>query len=60
LLDRSQEGIEQKEMWANECLESFKVTSYSTKEAEEVEEESKAKEPHDPLYWEKLLGQHYI
>jgi len=60
LLDRSQEGIEQKEMWANEYLGSFKVASYATKEAEEVEEEPKAEEPQDPLYWEKLLGHHYI
>lgn len=36
LLDRSKEGIEQKELWANEYLSSFKVASYVTKEAEEV------------------------
>lgn len=36
LLDRSREGIEQKENWANEYLSSFKVASYATKEGEEV------------------------
>lgn len=36
LLDRSQEGIEQKENWANEYLSSFKVASYVTKEGDEV------------------------
>ena len=60
LLDRTQEGIEQKEMWANEYLSSFKVASYATKEAEEVEEEVKPTEEPDPQYWEKLLGAHYI
>lgn len=38
LLDRSKEGIEQKENWANEYLSSFKVASYVTKEGEEVSE----------------------
>ncbi|CAG2163515.1 unnamed protein product, partial [Oppiella nova] len=60
LLDRTQEGIEQKEMWANEYLGSFKVASYVTKEAEEVEEEPKPHDEPDPQYWEKLLGHHYI
>ena len=36
LLDRSKEGIEQKENWANEYLSSFKVASYVTKEGEDV------------------------
>lgn len=36
LLDRSKEGIEQKENWANEYLSSFKVASYVTKEGEEA------------------------
>jgi hypothetical protein len=35
-LDRSKEGIEQKENWANEYLSSFKVASYVTKEGEDV------------------------
>lgn len=69
LLDRTQEGIEQKEMWANEYLSSFKVANYVTKEAEEVEEEleevvsskqSKDEAQNDPHYWEKLLGAHYL
>lgn len=36
LLDRSKEGLEQKESWANEYLSSFKVASYATKEGEDV------------------------
>lgn len=36
LLDRSKEGIEQKENWANEYLSSFKVAAYVVKEGEEV------------------------
>merc|ERR1712013_865748 len=32
LLDRSQEGVEEKENWANEYLSSFKVATYATKE----------------------------
>ena len=69
LLDRTQEGIEQKELWANEYLSSFKVASYVTKEAEEEEEEVeepvqskpvKDESANDPHYWEKLLGAHYV
>ena len=67
LLDRSNEGIEQKEMWADEYMSSFKVASYQTKEAEEEEEEeveevkeTKEEPSQDPHYWEKLLGIHYI
>ena len=61
LLDRSKEGIEQKEMLANEYLSSFKVASYVTKEQEEEEEEPETEvlkqeaEQADPAYWEKLL-----
>ncbi|CAG9819147.1 unnamed protein product [Phaedon cochleariae] len=64
LLDRSKEGIEQKESWANEYLSSFKVASYVTKE-EEVEEEVNTEiikqeaENTDPAYWIKLLRHHY-
>lgn len=36
LLDRTQEGIEQKEVWANDYLSSFKVAAYVTKDVEEV------------------------
>ena len=63
LLDRSKEGIEQKEMWANEYLSSFKVASYVTKEVEEEEPETEILkqevESADPAYWEKLLRHHY-
>ncbi|KAI1301466.1 Chromodomain-helicase-DNA-binding protein Mi-2 -like protein [Halotydeus destructor] len=63
LLDRTQEGIEQKEMWANEYLSSFKVAAYVTKEAEEEEPETEVLkqevESADPAYWEKLLRHHY-
>ncbi|KAG5886139.1 hypothetical protein JTB14_011385 [Gonioctena quinquepunctata] len=64
LLDRSKEGIEQKESWANEYLSSFKVASYQTKE-EEAEEEVNTEiikqeaENTDPAYWIKLLRHHY-
>lgn len=63
LLDRSKEGIEQKEMWANEYLSSFKVAAYVTKEVEEEEPETEVLkqevESADPAYWEKLLRHHY-
>lgn len=65
LLDRSKEGIEQKEMLANEYLSSFKVASYVTKDAEEEPEEIETEvlkqdvEQADPAYWEKLLRHHY-
>ncbi|XP_054160501.1 chromodomain-helicase-DNA-binding protein Mi-2 homolog [Oppia nitens] len=63
LLDRTQEGIEQKEMWANEYLSSFKVASYATKDVDEDEPETEVLkqdvESADPAYWEKLLRHHY-
>lgn len=67
LLDRSKEGIEQKELWANEYLSSFKVASYVTKDADEEEEGEEVEteilkqeaESADPAYWEKLLRHHY-
>merc|ERR1712020_104460 len=61
LLDRSQEGIEEKESWANEYLSSFKVATYQTKDAgeEEVEILKEEVESTDPAYWEKLLRHHY-
>ncbi|GIY32246.1 chromodomain-helicase-DNA-binding protein 5 [Caerostris darwini] len=62
LLDRTQEGIEQKELWANDYLSSFKVASYVTKEVEEEPETEILKqevESADPAYWEKLLRHHY-
>merc|ERR1740116_335252 len=63
LLDRFQEGIEEKESWANEYLSSFKVATYATKEGgeEEVDVEVLKQDAHntDPAYWEKLLRHHY-
>lgn len=63
LLDRTKEGIEQKELWANEYLSSFKVASYVTKDVDEDEPETEILkqevESADPAYWEKLLRHHY-
>ncbi|XP_071050567.1 chromodomain-helicase-DNA-binding protein Mi-2 homolog isoform X2 [Onthophagus taurus] len=64
LLDRSKEGIEQKENWANEYLSSFKVASYVTKEGDNEEENDTEiikleAENTDPAYWIKLLRHHY-
>jgi chromodomain-helicase-DNA-binding protein 4 len=36
LLDRSNEGVEEKESWANDYLSSFKVANYATKEGDDV------------------------
>jgi len=66
LLDRSQEGIQEKEDGLNEYLSSFKVASYATRETNEEDEED-FKEPVketpdenlDPFYWEKLLRVQY-
>ncbi|CAF1303194.1 unnamed protein product [Rotaria magnacalcarata] len=62
LLDRSQEGIQEKEDGLNEYLSSFKVASYATRETNEEDEEEDFREPAptaeenmDPNYWEKLL-----
>ncbi|CAF4665713.1 unnamed protein product, partial [Rotaria magnacalcarata] len=38
LLDRSQEGIQEKEDGLNEYLSSFKVASYATRETNEEDE----------------------
>ncbi|XP_063408580.1 chromodomain-helicase-DNA-binding protein 4-like isoform X12 [Mytilus trossulus] len=65
LLDRSQEGQEEKEEAMNEYLSSFKVASYAVKDVEEEEEEPETEvlkqeaEHADPAYWEKLLRHHY-
>ena len=63
LLDRTKEGIEQKELLANEYLSSFKVAAYVTREAEEEEPETEVLkqdvESADPAYWEKLLRHHF-
>jgi hypothetical protein len=62
LLDRSQEGIQEKEEGLNEYLSSFKVASYATRETNEDDEEEDFREQPtaideslDPNYWEKLL-----
>merc|ERR1712012_914753 len=63
LLDRSQEGVDEKENWANEYLSSFKVATYATKEGggeeEEVEVLKQEADNTDPAYREKLLRHHY-
>merc|ERR1711971_1071788 len=63
LLDRTQEGVEGKEDWSNEYLNSFKVATYATKEGgaeeEEVEVLKQEADNTDPAYWEKLLRHHY-
>ncbi|CAC5412056.1 CHD4 [Mytilus coruscus] len=61
LLDRSQEGQEEKEEAMNEYLSSFKVASYAVKDVEEEEEPEtevlKQEAEHaDPAYWEKLAN----
>jgi len=63
LLDRSNEGIEQKESAMNEYLSSFKVASYVVRDKEEEESEvevlkQEAEKP-DHAYWERLLRHHY-
>jgi len=61
LLDRSQEGIQEKEDGLNEYLSSFKVASYATREMNDDEEDDFREQPQaveealDPNYWEKLL-----
>jgi hypothetical protein len=70
LLDRSQEGIQEKEEGLNEYLSSFKVASYVTRETNDEDEEdlrdltstttaNTADENMDPFYWEKLLRVQY-
>jgi hypothetical protein len=58
----------EKKDWANDYLSSFKVAQYTTKVADEKEEEEEAEKPEilkeeapqtDPDYWEKLLRHHY-
>jgi chromodomain-helicase-DNA-binding protein 4 len=63
LLDRTIEGVEEKENWSNDYLSSFKVASYATKDQDEdddVEREILVKEENsDPAYWVRLLRHHY-
>ncbi|CAF4037555.1 unnamed protein product [Adineta steineri] len=63
LLDRSQEGIQEKEEGLNEYLSSFKVASYGTREGNDEDEEDIREQPAtttvdenlDPYYWDRLL-----
>jgi hypothetical protein len=63
LLDRSQEGIQEKEDGLNEYLSSFKVASYATRETNDDDEEEDFREQQpttvdenlDPYYWDRLL-----
>ncbi|CAH8559549.1 unnamed protein product [Dicrocoelium dendriticum] len=71
LLDRSQQGMEEKAIEMNDYLTSFKVAHYEKKgvmeeEEEESDEEDEHREvikqeldPADPTYWEKLLRHHF-
>ena len=68
LLDRSQEGIQEKEDGLNEYLSSFKVASYATRETNDEDEEeffepvqppTTVDENLDPYYWDKLLRAQY-
>ena len=71
LLDRSQEGIQEKEVGLNEYLSSFKVATYNIvnpTEEEEVDEETSQPDTSkddenqpasDPVYWERLLRHHF-
>lgn len=71
LLDRSLEGIQEKEVGLNEYLSSFKVATYNivnpTEEEEPDEENSQPdtskdeenQASQDPVYWERLLRHHF-
>uniref|UniRef100_A0A1I8J0U6 DNA helicase n=1 Tax=Macrostomum lignano TaxID=282301 RepID=A0A1I8J0U6_9PLAT len=71
LLDRSQEGMEEKELALNDYLTSFKVAKYSVKETAKKDDEDdededegreiikEALEPADPSYWDTLLRHHH-
>lgn len=71
LLDRTLEGIQEKEVGLNEYLSSFKVATYNIvnpTEEEEADDEnsqpdtSKDEETQattDPVYWERLLRHHF-
>lgn len=60
LLDRSKEGIQDKESGMDEYLSSFKVANYTVKDKDEPDVEVlKQEEVIDNTYWEKLLRHHY-
>lgn len=61
LLDRSNEGIIEKESGMDDYLSSFKVASYTVKNKDEPDVEVLKQEADaiDADYWEKLLRHHY-
>jgi len=61
LLDRSNEGIIEKESGMDDYLSSFKVASYTVKSKDEPEVEvlKQSADTIDTDYWEKLLRHHY-
>merc|ERR1712226_1328143 len=61
LLDRSKEGIIEKESGMDDYLSSFKVASYTVKDKDEPDVEVLKQEADviDSDYWEKLLRHHF-
>lgn len=71
LLDRSQQGMEEKQMEMNDYLSSFKVAHYEKREIQDgdsdaadeddpnVEVIRQELDTNDPAYWEKLLRHHF-
>jgi len=61
LLDRSKEGILEKESGMDDYLSSFKVASYQIKDKDEPDVEVLKQEADviDSEYWEKLLRHHF-
>ncbi|VUZ48861.1 unnamed protein product [Hymenolepis diminuta] len=71
LLDRSQQGMEEKQMEMNDYLSSFKVAHYEKREIQDgdsdagdeddpnVEVIKQELDTNDPAYWEKLLRHHF-
>jgi chromodomain-helicase-DNA-binding protein 4 len=62
LLDRSKQGVEEKQTLANEYLSSFKVASYVIRSKDEVDDREILKDEvadTDSDYWEKLLRHHW-
>ncbi|VDO11755.1 unnamed protein product [Rodentolepis nana] len=71
LLDRSQQGMEEKQMEMNDYLSSFKVAHYEKRGIQDgdsdagdeddpnVEVIKQELDTNDPAYWEKLLRHHF-
>ncbi|KAL3318137.1 choline dehydrogenase 4 [Cichlidogyrus casuarinus] len=73
LLDRSQQGLEERQIEMNDYFSSFKVAHYEKKKGEGGGQDSESEEEEDvnrevikqdidtsdPTYWEKLLRHHY-